>query len=119
MRPAGPAERRYADALRAVRGRLERRDFERDELGLARLLVVDSPFTINMRSVSRCSRAGGIRGVEDDHLGASGRVLERREDHRLAPLRRQLLDVGDDSAHDDDLAVAASLDVRERAVGLA
>ena len=66
-----------------------------------------------MRSVSRCLRAAAYVELKTT-TSALPVVLERREDHRLAPLRRQLLHTGDDSAHDDDLAVAAPLDVRER-----
>ena len=77
--------------------------------------ALDDEDPIGGAEVARC----GIRGVEDDHLGRAGRVVEREEDHRLAALRRHLLHVGDDPAHGDDLAVAAPLELRERRVGLA
>ena len=60
-----------------------------------------------------------VHRVEDDHLGAAGDVVEPHEHHRLALLRRQVLERGDDPADGDDLAVPSALDVGERAVGLA
>ncbi len=56
--------------------------------------------------------------VEDDDLAAAGGIVERQEDHRLAPLGRQLLDRRDDPAHGHDLAVAPALELGEDAIGL-
>ncbi len=61
---------------------------------------------------------GGIRRVEDDDLGTPGRVVERDEHHRLATLRRHLLDLRHDAADGDELAVAPALQICERAVRL-
>src|SRR5581483_5715174 len=59
-----------------------------------------------------------VDGVERDDLAGAGHVFETGEDHRLALLRRQLLERRDDAADRDDLTVAAPLELAERAVGL-
>ena len=83
------------------------------------LLVVDAALD-DQDPVGHAELARGlVGGVEDDDLGGAGRVVEREEDHRVAALRRQVLDVGDDAADGDDLAVAAALELGERRVGLA
>ena len=83
------------------------------------LLVVDAALH-DQDPVGHAELARGlVGGVEDDDLGGAGRVVEREEDHRVAALRRQVLDVGDDAADGDDLAVAAALELGERRVGLA
>src|SRR5436190_10468206 len=98
---------------------LERRDLHREQLRLPLLLVVDAALD-DQDAVHRAELARlRVDGVEDDELAAAGDVVEPHEDHRLALLRRQVLERGDDAADGDDLAVAAALDVGERAVGLA
>ena len=72
------------------------------------------PLTTRTRSVTQQLARGGVDRVEDDDLGAAGDVVEPQEDHRVALLRRQLLDRGDDPADGDDLAVAAALELGER-----
>src|ERR1700730_12826204 len=60
-----------------------------------------------------------VHGVERDDLARAGDVFEPGEHYRLALLRRQLLQRGDDAADGDDLAVAAALELVQHAVGLA
>ena len=119
MRPDGRAPRVDAKPDLAAHGRrLEGSDLDRDELRLARLLVVDTSLhdedPVRLEVLAR----GGVRRVEDDDLGVAGRIVERDEDHRVAALRRHLLERRDDPAHDHDLSVAPALDLGERAVGL-
>src|SRR4029077_20243365 len=83
------------------------------------LLVVD-PALEDEYAVGLAQLAGGgIDRVEDDRLGASGQVVEPKGDHRVALLRGQLLDRGDDPANRDDLAVATALEGSERTITLA
>src|SRR5439155_7632478 len=56
---------------------------------------------------------------ERDDLAGAGDVFEPGEDHRVALLRRHLLERRDNAADDDDLPVAAPLELVDRAVGLA
>ena len=116
-RPA-PAARRCAAAPRGARCCLERAHLARHELRLACLLVVDTALhdedAVRLEELAR-SR---VRRVEDDHLRTAGRIVERDEHHRLAALRRHLLQSGDDAADGDELAVAPALEVREGTVGL-
>ncbi len=100
--PPAPRARRARTAPRVARNTASKgRHLRRDQLRLARLLVVDRPLTIRIRSATQSSRAACVRRVEDDDLGGAGRVVEREEDHRLAALRRHLLDVRDDPANRD------------------
>src|SRR5436190_7885047 len=98
---------------------LERRDLHREQLRLPLLLVVDA--ALDDQDAVRRAQLARLRvdGVEDDDLAAAGDVVEPHEHHRLALLGRQVLERRDDAADGDDLAVAAALDVRERAVGFA
>ncbi len=120
MSPAGAwrASMRRRTSLR-ISADLERAHLARDELRLARLLVVDASLhdehPVGLEELARRR----VRRVEDDDLGAPGRVVERHEDHRVAALRRHLLEAGDDAADGDELAVATALEVGERAVRLA
>ena len=95
--------------------RLELVHLERDQLRLA-LLVVDAALhdehAVGLEQVAR----GRVDGVEDDDLGAADDVVEPQEDHRVALLRRQLLEPRDDAADGDDLAVAPALEVGQRRV---
>ena len=72
------------------------------------------PLTTSMRSASQQVARGRVDRVEDDDLDAAGDVVEAHEHHRLALLRRQLLERADDAADRDDLAVAAALELGER-----
>src|SRR6185437_5603648 len=60
-----------------------------------------------------------VHGVEGDDLAEARDVLEPGEHHRVALLRRHLLERRDDAADGHDLAVAAPLELVDRAVGLA
>ena len=77
--------------------------------------ALDDEDAVRLEQLAR----GGVRRVEDDDLGASGRIVERDEHHRLAALRRHLLEARDDPADGHELAVAPSLEIGERAVRLA
>jgi hypothetical protein len=59
-----------------------------------------------------------VDGVEDHGFERPREIVEPQEDHRLALLRRQLLERADDPADGDDLAVPPPLDVGHPAVGL-
>ena len=91
---------------------------ERDQLRLA-FLVVD-PALHDHDPVDLAERAGRTYvELKTTTVGAAGDVVEPHEDHQVAPLRRQLLDLADDPADGDELAVAAALELGERRVGLA
>src|SRR5437868_2302598 len=105
--------------LLALGRRLERGDLERDELRLPHLLVVDAALDDEHAVLHEQVARGCVDRVERDHLHRAGEILERREHHRLALLRRQLLERGDEAADDDDLTVAPALELGDAAVGLA
>ena len=97
---------------------LELGHLDRDQLRLAFLVVdatLEDEHAVGLAELAR----GSVDRVEDDRLRAAGQVVEPQEDHRVAALGGQLLDRRDDSADRDDLAVAAALELGERAVGLA
>ncbi len=105
--------------LASDRRRLEGGHLQGHELRLPCLLVVypplDDQHPVRLQMVARRR----VRRVEHDDLGATGGVVESREDHGLATLGRHLLEAGNDPADYDDLTIAAPFDVGERAVGLA
>jgi hypothetical protein len=69
-------------------------------------------------ATSRLAR-GAYTELKTTTSDAAGHVVEPHEHHRLALLRRQLLELPDDPADGDDLAVAPLLELREAAVALA
>src|SRR5579884_166241 len=103
--------------LAPLRRRLERRHFQRDELRLALLLVVDAALDDEDGVLDEQPMRGRVGRVEDDDLDGSRHVLELDEGHRLALLRGRRAYGGDDAAGDDGLAFAAALELGERAVG--
>ena len=97
--------------LPTLRHRLERSQLEGDHLGLALLLVVDASLDDDDPVRHEELPRGRQDRVEDDDLRRGGEVVDAHEHHRLALLRRHLLDRTDDPADREHLTVAAALEL--------
>ena len=94
-------------------------DFHRDQLRVARLLVVDTALHDENRVGHEQVLRGRVDGVEDDDLGAARDVVQLHEHHRVALPRRHLLQRPDHASDRDDLAVPPRRDLGQTAIRLA
>ena len=93
-------------------------DVRDDHADLAGLLVIDAAADEHDRVVGDHALGGGQRLLEDHDLDRAVEVVERREHHRRARARLDLLGLGDHAADLHPLAVALVDHLGGRAVGL-
>ena len=98
---------RLARALDLLGRRLERLDGLHDEARLVGVLVVDAAAHEDDRVDAQRALVLGERLAEDEDLDRALEVVERREHHRVALARADLLGRGDDPAGGDPVAVLA------------